>query len=386
VSRDGRVNVALIGRKFMGTAHTHAYTDVTIFFEPKLRPVKRILCARGDGLPEVAERWGWQEYEADWHKAVTHPEVDLVDICAPSLIHKEVVLAAAEAGKHILCEKPLAMTLEDAREMVAAVERAGIVHSIGFNYRKVPAVALAKQLIDRGAIGQIHHFRGIYSQDWLVDPSFPLVWRLRKKDAGAGASWDLGAHVVDLARYLVGEMSEVVGHQATFIKRRPMASFEDGLKAVAGSEMGAVDVDDTTSFLARFENGAMGTFEVTRYATGHRNQNRVEVYGSQGGVIFDMEHMNELQFYSRSDPAYAQGYRAIQVGEGVHPYMAGWWPAGHIIGFGDTFVHEVLDMLNAIAEDRQANPSFRDGLQCQMILTAVDHSIAERRWVSVAGV
>jgi predicted dehydrogenase len=385
MSEDRYVNVALIGHRFMGKAHTHAYTDVTIFFDPKLRPVKRVICARSDDLPEVAERWGWQEWESDWRKAVTRPDIDVVDICAPSAIHKDITLEAAAAGKHVFCEKPLAMNLADAREMLEAVERAGVVHTIGFNYRKVPAIGLAKQLIEQGAIGRIFHFRGIYSQDWLVDPTFPLAWRLRKKDAGAGSSWDLGAHVVDLARYLVGEIAEVVGSQTTFIKERPIAVFEQGLKAIAGQEMGEVDVDDATSFLARFENGAMGLFEVTRFGTGHRNQNRIEVYGSEGGLVWNgFEKMNDLQFYSRSDPDQAQGYRTIQVGEGVHPYMDGWWPAGHIIGFGDTFVHEVLDFLNAIAEGKQASPSFHDGVQCQKILVAVDKSIAERRWISIA--
>ncbi|MFB0546438.1 MAG: Gfo/Idh/MocA family protein [Anaerolineae bacterium] len=379
------VNVALIGHRFMGKAHTHAYTDVTIFFDPKLRPVKRVICARSDDLPEVAERWGWQEWEHDWRKVITRPDIDLVDICAPSILHKDITLEAAAAGKHVFCEKPLAMNLEHAREMLEAVERAGVAHTIGFNYRKVPAIALAKRLIEEGSLGRIHHFRGIYSQDWLVDPDFPLAWRLRKKDAGAGASWDLGAHVVDLARYLVGEVAEVVGTQTTFVKERPVAAFEEGLRAVAGDEMGEVDVDDATSFLAHFENGAVGLFEATRYGTGHRNQNRIEVYGSEGGLIWNgMEKMNELEFYSRRDPDYAQGYRTIQVGEGVHPYMSGWFPAGHIIGFGDTFVHEVLDLLTAIAEGQPASPSFHDGVQCQAILAAVDKSIAERRWVSIS--
>ncbi|MEJ2560076.1 MAG: Gfo/Idh/MocA family oxidoreductase [Anaerolineae bacterium] len=377
------VNVALIGHRFMGKAHTHAYTDVTVFFDPKLRPVKRVLCATSDDVADVAGKWGWQEWETDWQQVVTRPDIDIVDICAPSKIHKEIALAAAEAGKHIFCEKPLAMNLADARQMVAAVEEAKVAHTIGFNYRKVPALALARRLIEQGQLGKIHHFRGIYSQDWLVDPSFPLAWRLRKKDAGAGSSWDLGAHVVDQARFLVGELSEVVGMQTTFIKERPVAAFEEGLKAVAGETMGRVDVDDATSFLARFENGAMGLFEFTRYGTGHRNQNRIEVYGSEGGMVFDMERMNELLFYSRKDPADTQGYRLIQVGEDTHPYMSAWWPAGHIIGFGDTFVHEVFDFLEAIGDNKPASPSFQDGLRCQEILVAVDRSIAERRWVSM---
>lgn len=378
------LNIALIGHKFMGKAHTHAYTDVTIFFEPALRPVKRLICATGDDLPEVAERWGWESHSNDWREAVDNPDIDVIDICAPSKLHKEIAIAAAKAGKHVFCEKPLAMTLEDAREMLRAVEEAGVVHMTGFNYRKVPALALARQLIDRGLIGEIYHFRGIYSQDWLTNPDFPLAWRLRQKDAGAGSSWDLGAHVVDQARFLVGEIEEVTGFQTTFIKERPIAKFEDGLVAVAGEERGTVDVDDATAFLARFENGAQGIIEVTRNGTGHRNQNRIEVNGSEGAFIFDMENMNELEFYSRKDPDFAQGFRTIRVGEGVHPYVGNWWPAGHVIGFGDTFVHEALDFINAIGEGKHASPSFYDGVKCQEILVAVDRSIAERRWVKLA--
>jgi predicted dehydrogenase len=378
------INVALIGHRFMGKAHTHAYTDVNIFFEPKLRPIKKVLCAKAADVAEVADKWGWQESSDDWRQVVSRPDIGLVDVAAPSILHKDIVLEAVAHGKHVFCEKPLAMNLADAREMLAAVEKAGVTHTVGFNYRKVPALAYARQLIQAGAVGQIHHFRGIYSQDWLVDPNFPLAWRLRKKDAGAGSSWDLGAHVVDLARFLVGEIAEVVGHQTTFIKERPIAAFEDGLTAIAGQEKGQVDVDDATAFLARFANGAMGLFEVTRYGTGQRNQNRIEVYGSEGSLQFDMQRMNELQFYSRADAAGRQGFRTIQVGEAVHPYTANWWPAGHIIGFGDTFVHEVLDMLNAIADGVPASPSFADGVACQQILAAVDLSIAERRWVKVS--
>ncbi|MGQ9585804.1 MAG: Gfo/Idh/MocA family protein [Anaerolineae bacterium] len=387
MGEQGYVNIGQIGHKFIGKAHTHAYTNVGIFFAVKLRPVKKVLCGVGEDLPQIAQQWGWEEWTQDWREVVARPDIDVVDICAPSRLHKEIAVAAARAGKHVFCEKPLAMSLADAQAMVEAVEEAGVVHTIGFNYRKVPAMVLAKQLIREGAIGRIFHFRGIYSQDWLVDPTFPLAWRLRKKDAGAGSSWDLGAHVVDLARYLVGEIDEVVASQTTFVTQRPVAKIEDGLTAIAGEEMGEVDVDDATSFLARFENGAMGLFEVTRYGTGHRNQNRIEIYGSEGGLIWEgFPKMNDLLFYSRKDPAHAQGFRTIQVGEAVHPYVGAYYPAGHIIGFGETFTHEMLDFLNAIAEGRPASPNFHDGLQCQEILVAVDRSVQERRWVKVSEV
>jgi predicted dehydrogenase len=265
------------------------------------------------------------------------------------------------------------------------VEQAGVVHTVGFNYRKVPALAFARQLIQEGRLGTIYHFRGLYSQDWLTNPQFPLAWRLRKEAAGGGSSWDLGAHVVDLARYLVGEIEEVVGQQTTFVKKRPVAKYEDGLTAIAGEELGEVDVDDASSFLSRFEGGAVGLFEVTRYGTGHRNQNQIEIYGSEGGVIWrGFEKMNELEYYRTKDPATSQGYRTVQIGEADHPYVSAYWPAGHIIGFGDTFTHEIVDFVKAIVNNTKASPSFEDGLKTQAILTAVDLSVAERRWVSIS--
>ena len=379
------LNVALIGHKFMGKAHTHAYTDLPIFFNSNIRPVKKMICGVGDDLPQIAQQWGWEEWTDDWHVIIQREDIHIVDIAAPSSLHKEIAIAAAQAGKHIFCEKPLAMTLEDANEMLMAVEKYNVKHMIGFNYRKVPAVAYAKQLIDRGDIGEIHHFRGIYSQDWLVDPNFPLAWRLRKKDAGAGASWDLGAHVVDLAHYLVGDLDSVIGMQTTFIQERPIAKFEDGLIAEAGNDLGRVDVDDATSFLGRFTNGAMGLFEVTRFGTGHRNLNQIEIYGSQGGIIWrGFENMNQLEYFSKKDPEGMQGYRTIQIGEGIHPYTANWFPAGHIIGFGDTFVHQVYDFLEAIDQNKECNPSFYDGLKCQNVLVAVDQSIQERKWINLS--
>ena len=380
----GEIRVALIGHKFMGRAHTHGYTDVPIFFDPPLTPVKKVLCARSSEARDIARRWGWEHYEADWRKVVERDDVDLVDIGAPSTIHKEVAIAAAKNGKHIFCEKPLALTLEDAREMLEAVQEASVKHMIGFNLRRVPALALAKKMIDDGELGQIFHFRCCFQQSWLVDPGFPLVWRLRKADAGYGSHGDLGAHIVDIARWLVGEFAEVVCLQTTFVKERPLAAIEDGLYAEAGEGRGEVDVDDASLWLIRFAKGAaVGTLEVTRYGTGHRCQNRIEVNGSRGSVIFDMERMNELEFYSTSDPAHQQGFRRVQVSEACHPYMANWWPPGHIIGFGDTFVNQAYDFITAIAEDRDASPDFLDGLRAQEVLEAAQRSAETKRWVNV---
>ncbi len=381
------INVALIGHKFVAKAHNHGYTDVTMFFNPGLRPVKHTLCARGDDLAEIAELWGWQHYTQDWQEVIANPEIEVIDICAPSLLHKEIAIAAARAGKHVLCEKPLAMTSADAREMLEEVNRARVVHAIGFNFRKTPAMAYARQLIENGEIGRIFHFRGFYSQDWLIDPLYPLTWRLRKKDAGYGSSADLGAHVIDLAHYLVGSIDEVIGMQSTFIKERPIAVVEDGLKAIAGDSMGVVDVDDASSFLARFSNGAHGIFEQTRYATGNKNLTRIEIYGSEGAILWNgFEEMNDLYLFSRQDKAGSQGFRKIQVSEGMHPYIANWFPPGHIIGYGDSFIHEIYDFLNAIEHGGQASPSFVDGVRCQEVIDAVERSVVERRWVKTAEV
>lgn len=380
---DGGLRIALIGDGFMGKAHTHGYTDVGIFF-PMESPIKQVICARSPSVQQNAERWGWNEWETDWRRVIDRPDIDVVDVCAPSRIHKEVVLAAAASGKHVFCEKPLAMNVADAREMVDAASKAGVVHGIGFNYRKVPAIALAKRLIDQGAVGDVYHVRGIYSQDWLVDQGFPAAWRLRREDAGGGASWDMGAHIIDLARFLVGEIESVVGQQSTFVQERPVAVFEEGLMAEAGPTNVRVTVDDATSFLARFENGAMGLFEATRVAGGYRNHHLFEVLGSRGSIRFNMERMNELDYFSMDDEVSRQGWRTIIVGQSDHPYMGNWWPAGHIIGYGDTFVNQAYDFLTAASHRTMASPSLADGLRCQEILAAIDQSMAQKRWVSVA--
>lgn len=377
------IKIGLIGHKFMGKAHNHAYTDLPIFFEPPLQPVKQVLCGRGADLEATAKRWGWKEWTDSWEEVVNREDIDLVDIAAPSAIHKDVAIAAARVGKHVFCEKPLALNLNDAQEMLFEVEKADVKHTVGFNYRKVPAIKLARRLIKEGYIGRIFHFRGIYSQDWLVDPNFPLTWRLRKKNAGGGSSWDLGAHVIDLAKYLVGDLKELTAMQTTFIKERPTAIKENGLVAIAGKGKKRVDVDDATSFLAKFKNGALGIFELTRYGNGYRNQNRIEVIGSKGSFIFDMEKMNELEFFSNDDPRLLQGFRRIQVTDECHPYTKNWWPVGHIIGFGDTFVNEMYDFLIAIAKDEPAEPNFYDGVKVQEILSAIDESIKTRKWVEV---
>ncbi len=382
-----QLRVGLIGHKFMGRAHTHAYTDLPIFFDTGVDIVKQTICADEEDVKDVAARWGWKKWSLDWREVVADPEIDLVDIAAPSTIHSTVAIAACKAGKHVFCEKPLALSLDEAREMERAARAAGVVNSIGFNYRKVPALALAKRLIDQGALGELFHFRGIYQQGWLVDPGFPLVWRLQKKAAGYGSHGDLGAHVVDIARFLVGDIESVFCTQQTFVERRPKPTFVDGLTAVAGKEMGDVDVDDASAFLARFRGRkTMGYLEMTRYGTGHRNQNFIEVSGSKGAVQFDMEKMNELEVYLVSDPPHLQGFRRVQVGESDHPYLKAWWPPGHLIGYGETFVNQAFDLVCAIRDGTQASPDFADGVACQEVLEAADRSARNGCWERVVEV
>jgi predicted dehydrogenase len=383
------VNVGLIGASFMGKAHSHAYHDMSFFFKAVPTPVKKVLCDINEELLEInSKTFQWEKTTTSLEELVNMPEVDLIDICTPGNLHKEAVISAAKAGKNVFCEKPLANNLRDAREMLDAVTEAGVKHMVGFCYRRIPAVKLAKKLIEEGAIGKINQIRALYLQDWILDPEFPLVWRLRKEIAGSGANGDLNSHIIDLARYLVGEFDEVVGLSKTFIKKRPLPGTVTGLSATkdANAEMGEVTVDDATLFLANFKNGAIGTFEATRFAGGHKNGNSFEINGSKGSIRFTFEKMNELEFWSSSDPKEIQGFRTISVTEPEHPYMKSWWPAGHIIGYEHTFIHELRDYMEDILLDRMPEPNFYDGVKCQEVLEAVELSVRERRWVKISEV
>lgn len=378
------IRVGLVGYKFMGKAHSHAYKDLIMFFEPKAIPVMRAICGRNEeAVRQVAQKYGWESYETSWERMVERDDIDLIDISSPGDTHRDIAVAAAEKGKHILCEKPLANNLKEAKDMLKAVEKAGVKHMVGFNYRRVPAVGLAKKMIEEGKIGEIYHFRATYLQDWIVDPEFPLVWRLQKEKAGSGPHGDLNAHIIDLARYLVGEFDQVVGMSKTFIEERPLPEEVTGLAAKAGAKRGKVTVEDACLFLAKFKNGALGSFEATRFATGRKNYNRFEINGSKGSIVFNLEEMNVLEFYSREDPDYAQGFKRIMVTEGVHPYISAWWPPGHIIGYEHTFIHQAYDLMNALAEDRMPSPSFLDGVRCQEVLEAVEKSVQKGKWVKV---
>ncbi|HEX6323563.1 MAG TPA: Gfo/Idh/MocA family oxidoreductase [Vicinamibacterales bacterium] len=370
------VNVALIGYAFMGKAHSNAYRQVAPFFSPRLTPRLKVICGRNAvNVERAARTYGWEEAATDWRQVVRRKDVDLVDVSTPGDSHAEIAIEAARAGKAVICEKPLANSVAEARRMLAAVEKAGVVHMICHNYRRAPAVMLAKQLIDEGRIGDIRHFRGTYLQDWIADPSFPMVWRLEKSKAGSGALGDIGAHAIDLARFLVGEITEVAGHLETFIRERPLPG--------SRRKRGRVTVDDAAMALMRFDEGAIGTMEATRMARGRKNQNRFEINGSKGSIAFDLERMNELEVYFESDPAAVRGFRRVLVTEASHPFMKAWWPPGHIIGYEHTFTHTFYDLLEAMADRRVPSPNFEDGLRNQQVMAAIEKASTTRRWVRV---
>jgi predicted dehydrogenase len=382
------IGVGLVGYKFMGRAHSNAYRQVASIFDVDPKPIMRAICGRNEeAVKEAAEKLGWDGYETDYHTLVNRDDIGLVDVSTPGYLHKDVVLAALAAGKHVLCEKPLANTLAEAQEMLTAANKAGTINVVNFNYRRVPAVQFAKQLIDEGLIGDIRHFRAVYLQDWLKDPKAPLAWRLKKELAGSGALGDIGAHIFDLSYFLVGRVNKVVGTLDTFIKQRPVevaSSGGSGLSQQAGTEMGEVTVDDSTTFLAKFANGATGTFEATRLAPGRRNYNSFEINGTKGSIAFNLERLNELEVYLESDPAGLQGFRTINVTESVHPYTGAWWPAGHIIGWEHTHTHVVKDVLDGIKSGVNPAPSFEDGFRVQAILEAVERSNASGTWEAPA--
>jgi predicted dehydrogenase len=389
-----RLGVGLVGYAFMGAAHSQAWRTAGRFFDLPFDVDRTALCGRDAAAAQAAaQRLGWGAVETDWRRLVQRADVDLVDVCTPGDSHAPIAVAALAAGKHVLCEKPLANTVAEAEEMAAAAERAaahGVRSMVGFNYRRVPALALARRIVADGRLGGLRHVRAQYLQDWIVDPSFPLVWRLRRDAAGSGALGDIGAHIVDAAQFVTGQrITGVSALTETFVRRRPLpASTARGLSGTAGEETGEVTVDDAALFTARFDGGALGSFEATRFATGRKNTLRLEVNGSAGSLAFDFEAMNELQLYQTAGPGDGAtdlaGFTTIPVTEPTHPYMAAWWPPGHLIGYEHTFTHEVVDLLRDIAAGKDPVPSFADGLQVQQVLAAVETSAADQsRWTAV---
>jgi len=380
------INVGLVGYKFMGKAHSNGLTQLPMFFDTSANVVKKAICGRDpEWVEESRQKFGWESCETSWEALIDRKDIDVIDITAPSNVHKEIALAAASKGKHIFSEKPLALCTADAKEMYLAASKAGIKNQVGFNYRFAPAVVLAKKIIDSGKIGKVFHFRGSFLQDWIIDPDFPLVWRLDKKICGSGSHGDLGAHVIDMARYLVGDFDKVMGMSKTFVKQRPLVEKMQGLSGKAGADapLGDVTVDDATIFMTEFKNGALGVFEATRFAAGHKNDMSFEINGDKGSLKFYFERMNELWYMSRDDEPDMQGFRLIQASEGIHNYASHWWPAGHVLGYENTFAHEFYEFYEAIANDKPTCPDFYDGMKCCQILDAVDKSVETRTWINV---
>ncbi len=380
------INFALIGHKFMGKAHSNALRQVRRFIPGKLVPRLKVICGSActEDLQTAARKFGWEEYSCDWRSVVERKDIDVVDISTPGHLHHDIALAAAAAGKHIICEKPLANSLQEATEMVRAVEKAGVKHMVNFSYRRVPAVAWAKKLIEDGRLGRIYHYYGAYLQDWVMEPNFPLVWRLQRKYAGSGALSDIGSHTTDLALFLNGHITSVVGQLTTFIKHRPLVArmIGGGFKAIGGRRKGRVTVDDDANYLAQFSNGSVGVFQTSRFARGRRNCNIFQIYGSKGSLAFNIENMNELELYDQTETMGEQGFKRIIVSEDIHPYCAPWWPPGHFLGYEHTFIHAIQDFLTSLEKDRMAEPDFYQGQKTQAVLDAVERSIKSKTWES----
>nr|WP_269938113.1 Gfo/Idh/MocA family oxidoreductase [Arthrobacter sp. HY1533] len=372
----------MIGAGFMGAAHSQGWRVAPRFFELGANPEMALLVGRDQARTEDAARtWGWAETSTDWREAIARDDIDVVDIVTPGDSHAEIAIAALDAGKHVLCEKPLANTVAEAQEMAAAAERAaarGVFAMVGFTYRRVPAATLARDMVAAGRVGQVRQVRAAYLQDWLADENSPLSWRLQKDRAGSGALGDIGAHAVDLAQFITGTaLTSVSGTMETIVAERPLAAESTGLSGTAAEGRGAVTVDDLALFTGRFgEPGAgfLGSFEATRFSTGRKNALRIEISGSRGAISFDLERMNELQFFDATAPAAEQGFTTILVTEPEHPYISAWWPAGHMLGYEHGFSHQARDFVEAVAAGTQPTPSFADGLAVQQVLAAVEGS------------
>ncbi len=368
------LRVGLIGYGFMGKAHSNAWRQAPRFFDLPADLEMRTLCGRDSrAVKKAADTYGWAQTASDWRSVIDDPEIDLIDITTPNDSHAEIALAAAAAGKAILCEKPMARDVAEAERMVAAARQARVVNMVCHNYRRVPALALAQEMIAKGELGdRIFHYRARYAQDWIVDPQFPLVWRLRSGAAGSGSLGDLASHLIDLARYLVGEFREVSAMTETFIKQRPLPANK--------AKQGKVTVDDAVSILGRFRRGALASIEATRFAPGRKNGLTIEINGRGGSLVFDLERMNRLQFYRAADPAQERGFREIIVTESTHPYLQAWWPPGHLIGYEHSFVHTVADFVRAVVARKRAAPDFADALATQRVLAAVAKSARSGEW------
>lgn len=375
------VGIGMLGYAFMGKAHSNAFKTIPyMMYPPPAIPKMVSVSGRNeDAVKAAAQRFGYAKYTTDWREQIEDPDVQLFDNGGPNDAHAEPCIAAAAAGKHILCEKPLGRTAVESKAMLDAVEKAGVKHMVAFNYRFVPAIRQIKNLIDSGALGRIYHWRAVYLQEWIM-PHFgtPMIWRLDKSVAGSGALGDLGAHIIDLAHYLVGDMKSISAMTKTFIEKRPFAD---------GNGMGTVDVDDAFVAAVEFENGAIGTLESTRFAGGHKNSNCIEINAEKGSIRFNLERMNELEvFWVDDEPKTTQGFTTVLISEPVHPWWENWWPAGHIIGWEHTFVHEITHLLDCIVNDKAVGPhgaTFLDGYKTAVVCDAILNSASAKRQIDI---
>ena len=366
----------MIGYAFMGAVHSHAWRNVSHIFDLGAHVEMRAICGRNDqAVSAAAAKLGWESHETDWRKVIQRDDIDIIDICTQGSSHEEIAITALDAGKNVICEKPLANTVAEAERMVAAAKASRGKSMVAFNYRRVPALAYARDLVNQGRLGRIFHVRAVYLQDWIIDPDFPLVWRLIKDEAGSGALGDLGAHIVDAAQFVTGShITSVSGELRTFISERPVVGETKLLGASAGSGVGQVTVDDAALFIANFDNCAIGTFEATRFASGRKNGMAIEINGEKASLRFEFESMNELWVHDHTEVSKDAGFRRVMVTESDHPYLQGWWPPGHVLGYDHTFTNEFGDFVRALVEGKEPQPSFEDGLYVQRILSAVEKS------------
>ena len=375
-----KLNLGLIGYGFMGRAHSNAFRKVSNFFDLEYQPVLKAVCARDEAkVRAFAAKWGYESHETDWRKLIARKDIDLVDIACPNDMHKEIALAAAKAGKMVLCEKPLAMDGPEGLMMAKAVEKAGVPNMVWYNYRRVPAVTLAKQLIDEGRLGRIFHYRAKFLQDWTISKDLPQggagLWRLDVKVAGSGVTGDLLAHCIDSAVWLNGGIEKVNAMTETFIKER---------KHQLTGKVEKVGIDDACAFLARFNNGSLATFESTRYARGHKALYTFEINGEHASIFWDLHDLHRLQYFDHRDEGRVRGWRSLHITDGDHPYMGKWWVPGLQIGYEHTFVHQVADFLEGVAKGKPASPTFRDALETQYVCDAVLKSAGLGKWEKVA--
>lgn len=373
------LRIGMVGYGFMGRTHSNAYSKVNHFFDLQYRPVLQAVCARNaEKAQQFADRWGYASIETDWRKLIERSDIDAIDICTPNNLHHEIAIAAAKAGKMILCEKPLAMDVPQAEEMVEVVEKAGVANTVWFNYRRIPAVTLAKQLIDDGKLGRIFHYRSVFLQDWTISADVPqggaATWRLDVEAAGSGVTGDLLAHCIDTALWLNGSLSSVSAMTETFVKERVHA--ETGEKK-------AVGIDDAAVFMGRFANGSLAVFESTRYARGHKALYTLEINGEFASLKWDLHDLHRLEVFDHRDESRTRGWKSVHVSDGEHPYMANWWVPGLQIGYEHSFVHQVADFLKCLEEGKPCRPTFRDALETQRICDAIISSSRNGQWINL---